>query len=76
MTPETVTFVPLTLTVATLVLLDSAEIVPLPARVTLIVPIGFELSRVREVGEMLRLPAALPIVQFADFAAVVPSLHS
>lgn len=76
MTPETVTFVPLTLTVATLVLLDSAEIVPLPARVTVIVLVGFELSSVREVGEMLRLPAALPIVQFTDFAAVVPSLHS
>ena len=72
----TVTCVPLTLTVATLVSLDSAEIVPFPARVTLIVPVGLAVFNVREVGVILKLPAALPIVHETLFAVVVPSDHS
>ena len=74
-TPVTVTVVPDTDTVATLVLLDTAETVPVPVRVTVIVSDGVLIVRAIELLFRLEVPAAFPIVQDTDFAAVVPSAH-
>ena len=71
----TVTVVPDTLTVATLVLLEVALTAPSPARVTAIVLDFVEPFRVMLVLFRDKLPAALAMVQFTDFAAVFPSAH-
>ena len=67
--------VPDTLTVATLVLLEVALTTPSPARVTAIVLDFVEPFRVMLVLFRDKLPAALAMVQFTDFAAVFPSAH-
>ena len=74
-TPVTRTVSPDTSTVATLVLLDCAEIAPFPARFTAIVLNLLEELRVIAVLSKVKLPAALPIDQGAVFAPVPPSLH-
>ena len=71
----TVTVVPLTLTVATLVLLDLAEIAPSPARVTEIVPVLALMFRLMLDLFKARLPTALPMLQVTALAAVLPSGH-
>ena len=71
----TVTVFPLTLTVATLVLLEVAEIAPLPLLVTVIAFVAFTDVSAAVVGLMLKLPAALPILQETVFAVIVPSLQ-
>ena len=74
--PVTVTVVPDTLTVATLVvLLEVAVMAPSPARVTAMVLAVVALFNVMLDLFRDRLPAAFPMVQLADFAVVVPSLH-
>ena len=73
--PVTVTVVPDTLTVATLVLLEVAVMAPSPARVTAMVLAVVALFSVMLDLFRDRLPAAFPMVQLADFAVVVPSLH-
>ena len=64
-----------TLTVATLGLLDWAEIAPSPALVTVMVLNLADAFSDIEVLSRVRLPAALPILHPAVFAVVVPSLH-
>ena len=64
-----------TLTVATLGLLDVAEIAPLPARVAVKVSDNFAAFKARLLLLRVRLPAALPMLQFTVFAAVLPSGH-
>ena len=54
-------------------LLLTALIVPLPLRVTVMVLLFVVVSSVMLVGEMLRLPAAFPMLQLTLFAVVVPS---
>ena len=63
------------LTVATLVLLEVAVTAPSPARVTAMVLAVVALFSVMLDLFRDRLPAAFPMVQLADFAVVVPSLH-
>ncbi len=71
----TVTVVPLTLTVATPVLLDLAEIDPLPDLVTDMVPVKLDALSDRLVLFKLKLPEALAMLQVTDLAPVEPSLH-
>ena len=73
--PVIVIVVPLTDTVATPVALLVAVTVPLPLRVAVTFVLAPTLIDT-ELLDKLKLPAALPIVQFTDFAVVVPSLHS
>ncbi len=72
----TVTVVPLTETVATDVLFDDADIVPVPFLVTVILPVVDEEAIVNDVGLMLSPTDALPIVQLTFLAVVVPSDHA
>ena len=74
-TAVTVTVVPDTDTVATLVLLDVAVIAPSPARVTVIVPVLVEAFRLRLVLLRDSEPAALLIFHVAFFAVTDPSDH-
>ena len=71
----TVTVVPDTLTVATLVLLEEADTAPFPARVTEMVPDMVPVLNARLDLFKLEDPAALPMDQATVFAAVLPSLH-
>ena len=64
-----------TLTVATPVSLDRAEIAPSPARVTVIVENLTDAFSVMAVLSRVRLPAALLMVHPAVLAVVVPSAH-
>ena len=64
-----------TLTVATLVLLDVAEIAPSPGRVTVTVSLSFDVFRVTELLLKVKLPAALPMLHDTVLAVVVPSGH-
>ena len=73
--PVTVTVLPDTLTVAAAVLLLTALIVPLPLRVAEMDMLYVVVSSVMLVGEMLRLPAAFPILQLTLFGVVLPSLQ-
>ncbi len=72
-TPVTVTVFPLTLTVAVPGALLTALIAPSPALVTVMPALVVLLSRVIVVGLMDKLPLALPMVQVAFLAVVVPS---
>ena len=67
--------VPLTLTVAILVLLEDAVTTPFPGRVTVIVPVLVALFRVRLDLFRVKLPAAFPMLQFTFLAPVPPSVH-
>ena len=74
-TAVTVTVVPDTETVATLVLLDVAVIAPSPARATVTLLVSVAVFNVTEEILRLRLPAAFAILHVTFFATVVPSLH-
>ena len=71
----TLTFVPLTDTVAIEVLPEEAEIVPSPARVTVTEPVGVSPFSDSDVALRLKEPAALLMLHATVFAVVVPSLH-
>ena len=57
------------------VVLLTALIAPSPRRLTVMVLVLLVVSSVILVGEMLRLPAALPMVHATVFASVLPSLQ-
>jgi hypothetical protein len=71
----TVTALPETDTVATPVLLEDADIAPLPVRVTVNDSVVLLVSMVMLLLLRLRDPAALPIFHVTLFAEVVPSDH-
>jgi len=73
--PVTVTWFPLTLTLAIVGALLCALIAPVPARVTVMTLLVALVSRVMLSGEMERLPAAFWMLQLTVLASVVPSGH-